>query len=131
MVEIAEARGYALAVTRPGKVAPTRKGAPRTRKRTLHKKRPQGTFGKVDTMYQDLEEVAARLGFSVILDSGPFKGGACTLDGDEMIVLNSSAPLEQRMQHLAEALGQRDLSRVYLKPAIRLILNQYQRFGAP
>lgn len=131
MVEVAASRGYALAVTRPGKVAPTRKRALRARRRTLPKKRPQGAFGKVDAIYQDLEEVAARLGFSVILDTGPFKGGACILDGDEMIVLNSSAPLEQRMQHLAEALGRRDLSRIYLKPAIRLILDQYQGFGAP
>ncbi len=85
----------------------------------------------MDGIYQDLEDVAARLGFSVVLDTGPFKGGACVLDGNEMIILNSSAPLEQRMQHLAEALGRRDLSRIYLKPAIRSILDQYQGVGAP
>lgn len=118
-------------MTRPGKVALTRKRTLRTRRRKLPKKRPQGAFGKGDAIYQELEEVAARLGFSVILDTGPFHGGACVLDGNEMIILNSSAPLEQRLQHLAEALGRRDLSRIYLKPAIRLILDQYQRFGTP
>ena len=85
----------------------------------------------MNAIYRALEEVADRLGFSVILDTGPFKGGACVLDGNEMIILNSSAPVEQRLQHLAEALGRRDLSRIYLKPAIRSILDQYQRFNAP
>ena len=130
MVEVAASRGFALAVTRPGKAAPTRHRALRARRRTPPKRPPQGAYGKVDTAYQALEEVADRLGFSVILDTGPFKGGACILDGNDLIILNSSAPVEQRIQHLAEALGSRDLSRIYLRPAIRSILEQYQQFGA-
>ena len=118
-------------MTPPGKTTPTRHRAHRARNRTRPKRPTQGAYGKVDALYQALEEVADRLGFSVVLDTGPFKGGGCVLDGNEMIILNSSAPVEQRVQHLAEALGRRDLSSIFLKPAIRSILDQYQGVGGP
>ena len=71
------------------------------------------------------------MGLQVILDKGPFTGGACILEGEQLIVLNKSTPLEQRTRLLAEALCQLDLSNVYLKPAVRAVLENYQELGAP
>ncbi len=81
--------------------------------------------GRLEALYNELEEVAARLGLQVILDRGPFTGGACLLEGEELIVLNKSTPLEQRTRVLAEALCRKDLSGIYLKPAVREVIEEY------
>ncbi len=79
---------------------------------------------KPETLYLQLVELAERLGLPIILDKGPFSGGACILDGDELIVLNKSTPFEQRTRLLAEALVSRDLGEIYLKPALRELLER-------
>lgn len=86
---------------------------------------------KLEAMFHELEEVASRMGLEIILDKGPFTGGACVLEGEQLIVLNKSTPLEQRTRLLAEALCQLDLSNVYLKPAVRAVLENYHELGAP
>ena len=84
---------------------------------------------KLPALFRELEEVAARLGLSVVLDRGNFKGGDCILEGEEIVVLNKATPLEQQARHLAEALGKRDLQGIYLKPVVRLFLDRYQDLG--
>ncbi|MFB0515383.1 MAG: hypothetical protein ACETWG_02115 [Candidatus Neomarinimicrobiota bacterium] len=86
-------------------------------------------FAELEALYNDLEEVASRLGYAVIVDTGPFNGGACLLEGEELIVLNKSTPLEQRTRLLAEALACKDLSGIYLKPATRAVLEDYLERG--
>lgn len=88
-------------------------------------------FGGLEALYDELEEVAARLGLSVILDRGPFAGGACILEGQELIVLNKSMPLEQRTRLLAQALCRKDVSGFYLKPAVRSLLEDYLDMESP
>ena len=82
-------------------------------------------FSRLETLYQELEDVAGRLGYTVILDKGPFTGGPCILEGEELIVLNKSTPLEQRTRLLTQALARKDLSDVYLKPVVRMVLEEY------
>ncbi len=92
---------------------------------------PRKLNGRLETLYNELEEVAARLGYRVILDRGPFTGGACLLEGEELIVLNKSTPLEQRTRLLAEALCRKDLSGIYIKPAVRGIIEDYLDLSLP
>ncbi len=105
MAAVTQARGSALALTR---------------------KHP---FSKLDVLYRELEELAERLGLVVILDKGPFTGGACILEGEELIVLNKSTHLEQRARLLAMSLAGRDLSGIYLKPVVRQAMEEYGEVG--
>ena len=91
---------------------------------------PRKPNGRLEGLYNELEELAARLGLPVVLDRGPFTGGACLLEGEELIVLNKSTPLEQRTRLLAEALSRKDLSGIYLKPAVRAIIEDYQEMDS-
>jgi hypothetical protein len=77
---------------------------------------------RLAVLFQELETVADRLGLAVVLDRGNFTGGICQLEGEAIIVLNRSQPLEQRMRVLLDALRERDVSGVYLKPAVRELL---------
>ena len=86
---------------------------------------------KLPAMIEELEEVVTRLGMTVVLDRGSFKGGNCILDGEEMVVLNKGTTLEQRARQLAEALSRHDLQGIYLKPAVRDFLeNSQNTFGS-
>lgn len=82
---------------------------------------------KLPAIYTELEEVASRLGMTVVLDRGSFKGGFCILEGEEIIVLNKSVPIEQRTRYLAEALLQKDLTGIYLKPAVRKWMDTFDQ----
>lgn len=92
---------------------------------------PRKPNGRLEILYNELEEVAANLGLQVILDRGPFTGGACLLEGEELIVLNKSTTLEQRTRLLAEALSHKNLSGVYLKPAVREAIEDYLDSSLP
>ena len=86
----------------------------------------RGPFLRPETRFRQLEDLASRLGLPVILDRGPFSGGACLLEGDELIVLNRSTPIEQRTRLLAETLARRDLGEIYIKPALREYLERHR-----
>ncbi len=90
---------------------------------------PGNLNGKFEALYIELEELAHRLGLQVILDKGSFTGGACIFEGEEFIVLNKSIPMQQRIRLFAEALGRKDLSSIYLKPAVRMIIDDYLDAG--
>jgi len=49
-------------------------------------------------------------------------GGLCRLKGEYVIIIETRAPTEEKIRALARALKHFDLSRVYLKPALREFL---------
>ncbi|NLO20008.1 MAG: hypothetical protein GX121_09105 [Ignavibacteria bacterium] len=73
---------------------------------------------KLKKIYEELLSTAKNLGISVRKDKGHFKSGFCTLDERELIVINRSAPVEQRVAVLSRCLS-RYSDNIYLKPAIR------------
>ncbi|MCK4577659.1 MAG: hypothetical protein KAU50_02640 [Candidatus Marinimicrobia bacterium] len=85
---------------------------------------------KPEALFQELEELAGRLGLSIVVDRGNFKGGSCILEGEKLIVLNKSAPQEQRLSLLAQALASRNLQDLFIKPAVRAYLENYHDFKA-
>jgi hypothetical protein len=81
---------------------------------------------KIPALFRELQLLAERLGYAVVQDTGNFNGGVCTVEGQAMIVLNRSAPVEQRLRYLAQALAGRDMADVYVKPIVRNLLEFYQ-----
>ena len=51
-------------------------------------------------------------------------GGLCRLKGKHIIIVNASATVSEKMRTRAKALGRFDLSRVYVKPALRDLLER-------
>ena len=77
---------------------------------------------KPSTIYQEFEKLAESLEVKIIQEKGNFKGGYCLLEKEKVIVINKLKPLEQRIQSLARAFSQLDISNIYMKPAIREII---------
>ncbi len=82
------------------------------------------------TNVDELEQLAGQLGIRVRyealnLDKGVsfVAGGLCQLRGEYLVIINSRSAMTERIQILARALKQFDVSQLYIKPAIREILD--------
>ena len=73
-------------------------------------------------IYQEFEKLAENLEITIIQGKGDFKGGYCLLEKEKIIVLNKLKPLEQRIQALSKAFSLLETSNIYIKPAIRNII---------
>jgi len=84
-----------------------------------------------ERVYQQLEELLARLGVPVraeAFDPRMFgdlssKGGLCRLHGRTVVVVDSTAPLVERVTILAAAAASLDTESVYVLPAIRDVID--------
>ena len=84
-----------------------------------------------ERLLNQLEELTEGLGVKIrydkILREGSFfAGGLCKIKGEDIIIINSNAGLEDKIDILAGALKSFDLSQVYIKPALREFLTQYE-----
>ena len=80
---------------------------------------------KPEKMLSALLEGAEQLGIKIIQDKGNFKGGYCILENKDIIVLNKLNPIEQKVKSLALAFSKLDVSGIYIKPAIREIIESH------
>jgi hypothetical protein len=81
-------------------------------------------------LLNQLEELTDGLGIKIrhekILKEGAFfSGGLCRIKGEEMIIINSKAAIDDKIDILARALTSFDLTQVFIKPALRDFLAQY------
>lgn len=68
---------------------------------------------EINVRYEDLEGETA---FT--------PGGLCRIKNQYVIFVNDSAPIKEKTQTLAKALRRFDFTRVYVKPALRDLLEQ-------
>ncbi len=65
------------------------------------------------------EELAERLNIELVLGTGDFIGGLCTLKDQKYLVVNKKQPMDFRLRVLAKEFNLMDVSDVYLVPALR------------
>jgi N-dimethylarginine dimethylaminohydrolase len=83
------------------------------------------------TILGQLEELARSLGIEIrnepIRKESSFSpGGLCRFKGDYLMIVNSKATNEDRIEALARALSRFDLDQVYLRPGLREFLDRYR-----
>jgi hypothetical protein len=78
-----------------------------------------------------LEELADKLGIPIRYDKiksdedeSVISGGLCRVSGDLVIIINSRITTRNKIQALVEALRHFDLSGVYVRPALRELLEE-------
>lgn len=79
---------------------------------------------KLNHLIGELTEVVPQLGLMVRMETGRFRGGLCTVNGERLIVLNRRHPPERQFAVLASALRELPIDDVYLKPAVRHALEE-------
>lgn len=79
---------------------------------------------KQTRIYQEFEKLAEVFGIQIIQGKGDFRGGYCLLKKEKVIVLNKLKPIEQRILALSRAFADMDTSKIYIKPAIRELIER-------
>jgi len=70
----------------------------------------------------ELERLARTAGVEVRRETLPVAGGLCRLRGKWTLLLDSASSVEEQTELLVEALRGFDLTGVYVRPAIRQLL---------
>jgi len=89
----------------------------------MKKKRQQ-----YENLLGQLEELADNLCIKVRFErlkkeSAFFPGGLCKVKGEDIIIINSTASLEDKIEIMGRALLSFDLSQIYVLPVIRELLD--------
>ena len=80
---------------------------------------------KTKDIIKEFEMLAEQVGIKVIKDTGPFKGGFCIVNDEEVIVINKNRPLEQHIRQLSESFSKMETNQIFIKPILRdLITNK-------
>ncbi|MEW6666398.1 MAG: hypothetical protein AB1512_14405 [Thermodesulfobacteriota bacterium] len=85
---------------------------------------------------EQLEEVARGLGMEIRYEtlkgeSSFSPGGLCRLQGNYLLIINSRASTGEKIRAMAQAVNRFDLSRVYLLPGLRELLDRLREAGEP
>ncbi|MCB0718951.1 MAG: hypothetical protein KDD65_10940 [Bacteroidetes bacterium] len=79
---------------------------------------------KTEEIVSELVEAARQMGIEVRSERGSFRGGLCTVEEAELILLNKRQPPEAHLAILAESLRDKEMDKVFLTPAVRKALEQ-------
>jgi hypothetical protein len=84
-----------------------------------------------EILLSQLEEIAERLGISVRdeninIDDVSSTGGLCLVEGQYIMILNSKTTVKEKIQVAIKALRQFNFNEIYIKPAIRELLEEYE-----
>ncbi len=88
------------------------------------------TLMKADKLFDELLALAKSLGYSVRRESGTFRGGACVVHEQRVILINRSMPIEAAAVILARALARFVPEDQFMKPAVRDIIDREQAYLA-
>ena len=84
---------------------------------------------KPEQIYQELKELAEKLEFTVSEQSFRRTGvkaqsGFCVVKNENVFIMDKDLALKKRIEILAEYIGERDYENVYMKPAVRELLER-------
>ena len=78
-----------------------------------------------------LEELADKLGipirYEIIRDELTGLGGLCRVDGEFILIIDSTAAVKEKIRIMTEALRRFDLGDIYVRPALRELLEEYEK----
>jgi hypothetical protein len=84
-----------------------------------------------ETLLQQLEELAGKLEIcvrdeNISMEETSVTGGLCRLEGQYIVILNSKANVQDKIQVMIKALQLFNLDDIYIKPAVRQLLENQQ-----
>ena len=77
-------------------------------------------------MKEEFEKLAERLGYSVRYEKGDFKGDACRIKADRVIIINKLLPIRHQNYAFSRIFATEDLSTLSVLPALRAMIDEVQ-----
>jgi hypothetical protein len=72
----------------------------------------------------ELKELAEQIGYRIRYEKGDFDGGYCLLKDQKFIIINKKIEVKKKISILARNLYEIGIENVYLKPALREIIEE-------
>jgi hypothetical protein len=85
---------------------------------------------KLKNIYEDLLELAKRVGITIRKEQGHFKSGYCIIKEQQTIIFNRGTTIETQSAVIARCLNEIKIDDIYVKPALREFLER-ERDMAP
>jgi len=87
-----------------------------------------------EILLSQFEELAERLEIlvrdeNINLEESFTAGGLCRVDGKYILILNSKATINEKIQVMIKTLQQFDLDTIYVKPVLRELLEGHNDYG--
>jgi len=74
---------------------------------------------KVESLIEELHEVATHLGVTIRYERGDFEGGYCILREQKILLVNRRLLPARKASVLARAMQEIGINNLYLKPVVR------------
>lgn len=75
-----------------------------------------------EQLLEELREACEHLGYRLRFEKGDFSGGACILREERLLIVNKRFGIERKLTTIARALGELGVETMYLKPAVRMFI---------
>lgn len=79
---------------------------------------------ELESMLNDLKQIASDLGAKVRYERGDFQGGYCIVKADKTIVINKLSSLQKKIIILTTALKELGVNEIYLPPKLREVIEE-------
>lgn len=79
---------------------------------------------KINDILDELIQIAKNNGIEVRKDNGNFKSGYCTINEQEVIILNKTQPVKNLAFMMANSIPTEVLSKTFIKPVIREFIDE-------
>jgi hypothetical protein len=81
-----------------------------------------------EALLEELRQTCEQLGYRIRYEKGDFDGGHCILREQRLLIVNRRFTVDRKIATVARALGELGIDAIYIKPAIReLIENEMAR----
>ncbi|MBS1519174.1 MAG: hypothetical protein JSS91_13900 [Bacteroidetes bacterium] len=77
-----------------------------------------------ETVIRELTEILEKIGFSVRIEKGSFKGGFCILNEQKLFLINKNLEQDKKISIIARSIAKQGVDDIYIKPGIREIIER-------
>jgi hypothetical protein len=65
--------------------------------------------------------------YDIVKDELTGLGGLCRIEGKYILIIHSKATVKEKVQIMADAIRRFDLGDIYVRPALRELLEEYEK----
>jgi hypothetical protein len=82
-----------------------------------------------EAVLEELRETCEQLGYKIRYEKGDFDGGHCILKEQRLLVVNKRFTVERKITTVARALGELGVDAIFVKPAVRELIDKEREKG--
>ncbi|MEA3287818.1 MAG: hypothetical protein U9Q77_10655 [Candidatus Marinimicrobia bacterium] len=79
---------------------------------------------KAERIRDEFEMLAEKLGYTIRYEKGAFKGDACRINSERVIIINKLLPMNHQNYAFSRIFAEEDLSQVSILPVLRSMIEE-------